>query len=59
MNLDLEQLKQAENEAQVMATLEHRLIVKYFDDFVIDDYFHIVTEYCEISLKIQLHITFC
>ena len=54
INLDREQV---ENEAQVMTTLEHRFIVKYFDDFVIDFYFHIVTEYCEVSLPTGFYIT--
>ena len=34
-----------------MATLEHRFIVKYIDDFVIEDHFYILTEFCEVSVQ--------
>ena len=46
MGLSLHTVK---NEAKVMSKLQHPFIVKYFDDFEIDHFFYIVTEFCRVS----------
>ena len=37
-------------EATTLATLSHPNIIKYFDSFRENDFFYIITEYCQVNL---------
>ena len=39
--------KQVQNEIQFLKDLEHPRVVKFYDDFVDDNFYYIVTEYLE------------
>ena len=46
ISLNIEEVK---NEAKIMASLFHPFIVKYFNYFINENYFHIVSEFCEVK----------
>lgn len=50
-SLELNETVAPDAEAKLLSKLDHPNILRYFDSFVEDDYFCIVTEYCEVFFK--------
>jgi len=47
-NLEPHETVDASNEANLLRHLDHPAIVKFYDSFVEDEFFYIITEYCEV-----------
>lgn len=52
-NLLADETVGAAAEAHLLKSLDHLNIVKFYDSFVEGEFFCIVTEYCNVSLKFK------
>ena len=48
--LELNETVAPDAEAKLLSKLDHPNVLRYFDSFVEEDYFYIITEYCEVYL---------
>jgi serine/threonine protein kinase len=39
-------------EAAILTVFKHKNIIKFYSSFRVEDYFYIVTEFCEVSLTL-------
>lgn len=50
-NLTPEELHEDTSEGFILSQLNHPHIVKLYESFFENDYFYVIVEYCEVSLK--------
>jgi len=48
-DIDTNKAFQIAEEAIILATLSHPNIIKYYDSFRDEEFFYIITEYCEVN----------
>ncbi len=48
-DIDKNKAFQIAEEAIILATLSHPNIIKYYDSFRDEEFFYIITEYCEVN----------
>jgi len=52
---DMEKIRSIQQEIQILSQLENEFIIFYQDSFHDDQFFFILTEYCQVSKKFLKH----